>query len=84
LKRAPEGVEQVNPVGAQWSVLLPEAAFVKKDILSAFCCFVHFFPSREAGESWVSRHDSAILLSIEEAFAVAHRKNMTQYARVLQ
>jgi hypothetical protein len=50
---------------------LPEAAFAKKDILSAFC--------------WVSQHDSAILLSIEEeAFAVAHRKNMTQYARVLQ
>jgi alkylmercury lyase len=78
----PKGVEQVNPAGTQMSFLLP--ASIQKDILSAFCCFVHFFPSKEAGESWVAQHDGAFLLSVEEAFAVAHRKNMTQYAESLR
>jgi hypothetical protein len=66
------------------SFLLPEAASIQKDILSAFCCFVHFFPSQEAGESWVAQNDGAFLLSIEEGFAVAHRKNMMQYAAILR
>jgi alkylmercury lyase len=79
----PEGAEQVNPADTQMSFLLPDAGAAQKDILGAFCCFVHFFPTREAGESWVAQHDGTFLLSIEEGLAVAHRKNMAQYGNVL-
>jgi alkylmercury lyase len=79
----PEGVEQVNPADAQMSFLLPDAESTQKDILSAFCCFVHFLPTRKAGKSWVAQHDGTFLLSIEEGLAVAHRKNMAQYGNVL-
>ncbi len=79
-----EGVKQANPADAQMSFLLPDAESTQKDILSAFCCFVHFFPSRKAGENWVAQHDGTFLLSIEQGLAVAHRKNMAQYGNVLQ
>jgi len=80
----PEGVKQANPADAQMSFLLPDAESTQKDILSAFCCFVHFFPTRKAGENWVAQHDGTFLLSIEQGLAVAHRKNMAQYGNVLQ
>jgi len=80
----PEGVKQANPADAQMSFLLPDSESTQKDILSAFCCFVHFFPTRKAGENWVAQHDGTFLLSIEQGLAVAHRKNMVQYGNVLQ
>jgi alkylmercury lyase len=78
----PEGVEHVNPAGAQLSFLLPDAVAVHKDILGSFCCFVHFFPTCEAGEIWIAQRGGTFLLSIEEGLAVAHRKNMTQYGDI--
>lgn len=78
----PEGVEQVNPADAQMSFLLPDAAATQKDIVGKFCHFVHFFASREAGESWIRRHDGTFLLTIDEGFAVARRKNLAQYGDV--
>jgi alkylmercury lyase len=80
----PEGEEHLNPAGAQMSFLLPDAVAVQKDILGSFCCFVHFFPTREIGETWVAQHVGTFLLSIEEGFAVAQRKNMAQYGDILR
>lgn len=80
----PEGVEQANPADAQMSFLLPDAGAAQKDILGTFCCFVHFFPSRETGESWVGQHDGTFLLSIDQGIAVARRKNREQYGNILQ
>lgn len=80
---APEGVEQVDPGDTQMSFLLPDAASLQKDLLSAFCCFVHFFPTREAGETWVAQHDGTFLLSIDEGLAIAQRKNAALYREVL-
>jgi alkylmercury lyase len=76
-------VKHVDPAGAQMSFLLPDAATTKKDVVNTFCCFVHFFPSHQTAESWAPQHPGTFLLSIEEAYALARRKNETQYKDVL-
>jgi alkylmercury lyase len=78
----PDAVEYVDPVCAQMSLLLPDKA-TQKDVVNAFCCFVHFFPSYGAGESWSAKHPGTFLLPIEEAYALARRKNKAVYAEAL-
>jgi len=80
---SPERVERVQPVGARMSFLLPDAAAVQKDVVSTFCHFIHFFASRQAGESWAAQHSETFLLSIEEAYVLARRKNELQYGEIL-
>jgi len=84
LSVSPERVERIDPVGARMSFLLPDTAAVQKDVVSSFCHFIHFFASRQAGETWVARHPETFLLSIEEAHALARRKNDMQYGEVLR
>ena len=78
----PDGVEHIEPAAAHISFLLPDAAAVQKNIVSTFCHFVHFFPSRQAGEIWVEQHPGTFMLSIDEAYEIARRKNKAQYGAV--
>lgn len=80
---APDRVERVEPVSAQMSILLPDAQEMQKDVVTSFCHFVHFFPSRQAGESWVAKHAGTFILSIHEAHVLARLKNEAQYRDVL-
>src|SRR5262249_31153563 len=43
----PERVEKVDPSGACMSFLLPDAAAVQKDVVTALCHFVYFFATRQ-------------------------------------
>lgn len=79
LRVSPERVERVEPGGATMSVLLPDANEVKKDVVSSFCHFVYFFPSRQAGEAWAAQHPRTFVLSIHEAHVLARLKNEAQY-----
>jgi alkylmercury lyase len=79
----PTQVDRAEPRDAHVSFLMPDAAGVRNDILSTFCHFVHFFPSRPAGEAWAAQHPGTFILSVEEAHAIARRKNQTQYGEVL-
>ncbi len=83
LRVTPERVEHKYPGDMRMSFLLPDAAAVEKNVLNAFCHFVHFFPSQEAGQSWVTRHPGTFLLSIDDAHDLARRKNQAQYRDVL-
>lgn len=76
---SPERLEQVEPAGAQMSFLLPNAAAVQKNVATAFCHFIHFFPSRQSGESWVRQQPATFLLSIDEAYIVARQRNEALY-----
>src|SRR5437870_1676082 len=67
----PQQVERVEPVGAQMSVLVPDAQEMQKNVVTSFCHFVHFFPSRQAAESWTTKHAGTFLLSIHEAHVLA-------------
>lgn len=80
----PDRVERVEPVGAQMSVLLPDPKQVQKDVVTSFCHFVHFFPSREAAASWTSKHPGTFMLSIHESHVLARLKNEAQYRDVLK
>ena len=65
------------------SFLMPDAAEAQKDIVTAFCHFVHFFPSRSDGEGWAAQHPGTFILSVAEAHAIARRKNQAQYGEAL-
>ena len=80
----PVRVERVEPVGAQMSILLPDAQEMQKDIVTSFCHFVHFFPSRQAAENWTAKHAGTFLLSIHEAHVLARLKNEAQYHEALK
>jgi alkylmercury lyase len=80
---SPERLERVQPVGTHMSFLLPDAGAVRKDVVSTFCQFVHFFASRQDGESWAAQHSETFLMSIEQAHALARRKNEMQYREAL-
>ena len=79
LRVTPERIEFTYPVDMQMSFLLPDTAAVQKDVLNAFCHFVHFFPSQEAGQSWVTQHPGTFLMSLEEGHDLARRKNRALY-----
>ena len=80
----PEKLVHVEPAGAEMSFFLPKASAVRKDLVSAFCCYVHFFPSSSASECWTAQHPGTFRLSIEEAYALARRKNEAQYRDTLR
>lgn len=77
------GVDRVEPEDVHVSFLMPDAVDAQKDIVSSFCHFVHFFPSRSAGDAWAAQHPGTFILSVEEAHAIARRKNQAQYGEVL-
>jgi alkylmercury lyase len=79
----PTGVEHLEPEDAQVSFLMPDAAEIQKDIVTTFCHFVHFFPSRSAGDAWAAQHPGTFILSLAEAHAIGLRKNQAQYGKVL-
>ena len=79
----PTGVDRVEPDDVQVSFLMPDAGEVQKDVVSTFCHFVHFFPSRSAGEAWVAQHPGTFILSVEDAHAVARSKNQAQYGEAM-
>ncbi|HLQ24974.1 MAG TPA: organomercurial lyase MerB [Acidiferrobacterales bacterium] len=66
---APDEVRNLEPAGAVVSLPLPEAS---ADIRGSFCCHVHFFASASAADSWVSQHDGAAVVSVEDAFRLGH------------
>ena len=80
----PDHLEAVDPVGAQMSFLLPDCTRVQKDVLTTFCHFVHFFPSRQVAETWLAQHEGTFLMSIHEAHVLARLKNEAQYREVLR
>jgi len=66
------------------SLLVPDAGEVQKNVVTSFCHFVHFFPSRHAAESWSTKHAGILLLSIHDAHILARLKNEAQYRDVLR
>ena len=83
LSVTPEGVKCVDPADTHVSFLTPDAASFQRDVVSTFCHFVHFFPSRRAGETWVAQHPGTFILSVADAHIIAARKNEAQYGAAL-
>lgn len=82
LKLSPEGVQEVEPVGAVMSFVTPETAKVKQNVVAHFCHFVYFFESMDAGMAWTSKQPGTFLLSIDDAYALGRKINAAQYPDV--
>ncbi len=65
------------------SFLLPDDNAVQENVTTSFCCFVHFFSSKAAGEAWTTQHEDTFLLSLDEAFKIGKKVNAARYADVL-
>jgi alkylmercury lyase len=75
----PEGVEQLDPSGALVSIVVPDVAAMRCDTRGVFCEQVHFFAGAEAGASWRATHPEAVLLSVDDAHAVARLVAQKRY-----
>ncbi|GAC1608135.1 MAG: organomercurial lyase MerB [Ramlibacter sp.] len=53
----------VEPADAAVSLAVPQT-----EIRQSFCCQVHFFASRAAGDRWALRHPGVEVVSVEAAF----------------
>ena len=78
---SPSRVERVQPAETCMSFLLPDRAGIQKDIVTTFCHFIHFLPSRQAGEAWAAKHPGVFVLSLQDAFSLALQKNEKQYGK---
>ena len=68
----PSSVEAISPAEVTVSILTPERAF-DQDVILTFCNFVHFFASRETGESWIAGRTGFALVSPHEALEIGRR-----------
>lgn len=70
VKVTPNGVEQIEPIEAVVSLVVPE---VSADIRRSFCCYVNFFSSDDAASQWLSEHPGAMTLPVREAYQLGQR-----------
>lgn len=80
---SPQQLLEVKPADAVMSFLLPDATKIQKDVITYFCHFLFFFSSAQAAAPWMRENDGAMILSMEEAFQLARRKNALQYGDIL-
>ncbi|MGH7820905.1 MAG: organomercurial lyase [Candidatus Binatia bacterium] len=81
---SPAAIEGAEPSSPVMSFLAPEASRFQQDVIENFCHYVHFFRSREDGEKWVGRAPGTFLLTLDEAFEIARRKNRLQFGALLE
>ena len=77
-----DGLKNVNPSAAVMSMVMPHKDMMR-DIVSSFCQFINFFPSREQAEKWVGEHGEASVMGIEEGFRLGALKNRGQFPDLL-
>lgn len=75
---SPGGVVQASHPGAVVSFPAPNQRF-DAAVIRSFCHYVHFFASREAGETWTAEHPGTILLSLDDAFELGRRVNALNF-----
>ncbi len=79
LSVGPDGLRSVEPEGTVVSFLAPDESGFRRDVISAFCHYIHFFESAEAGSRWTADHEGTFLLTVAEAEYLGRRKNALQY-----
>ncbi len=80
-----EKVHELEPASAVMSLIVPKVTKRGRDsveeVWMTFCCFVHFFASRDAATVWLSgRHQDPVILSIDEG----HRLGRMLFGELLK
>jgi alkylmercury lyase len=83
LRVLPGRIEQVDPADTYVSFLMPPPTGFEKDVITSFCHFIHFFPSRRAGDKWTAQRPGTFLLAVAEAHDLARRVNAALYGDAL-
>ena len=83
LSVGPDGLRSVEPEGTVVSFLAPDESGFRRDVISAFCHYIHFFSSAEVGADWLERNPGTFLVSLPDAFRLGRMKNQMQYKEVL-
>ena len=78
----PDEIKDLEPAGAVMSYVKPEYTTIDENVIQNFCHYIFFFTSEETGAEWVSQHDNAALMSLDDAFQLAKRKNAHQYPEI--
>jgi len=76
---SPAAVESAEPAAPFVSFVAPDASRFEGDIIKRFCHYVHFFRSRDDGETWAAKSPGTFLLTLEEAVELARLKNYAQF-----
>ncbi|GMR24599.1 MAG: organomercurial lyase MerB [Acidobacteriota bacterium] len=75
-------IETVEPVDLVMSFPGVDRMALGEDVVTNFCHFVHFFRSPEAANRWLEKHPGHLILSPDDAFALAHKKNALRYGEL--
>lgn len=74
----PDGIETASEAPCV-SLVAPEPTKAAADIVSHFCCHVHFFASESTGREWVSKRPGVFLASLDQAWQLGRRRNARRY-----
>lgn len=74
---SPSRIEVAEPTGIVLSMVRPNTWDVSSAarVMASACHFIFFFGSRASAEHWQTKHPEPVLLSLDEAFALAKRQN---------
>lgn len=79
---SPDGVESASKQEVVMSILEPTEEMTS-DVVANFCHYVFFFPNREIGEQWTAKNPGTVLLSLEDSFELAKRRNRNLFQEAL-
>jgi alkylmercury lyase len=74
LEVSPTGVETVFPKTVHLSFVLPDEAAFDHDVITSFCCYVHFFRDRDTAVAWAQTQDGDFVLDLKDAVRAAQHK----------
>jgi len=83
LRVGPGGILETSPPRPVLSFLDPTDK-IGDGVISAFCHHIHFFADRQAGERWTADRPEAILLELEQGWALAEASNRARYPLALR
>jgi len=80
---SPGGITDLHPLEAVMSIVRPEYIKIDENVITNFCHYVLFFASQASGEEWTASRDNTALMTMNDAFELAKRKNIHQYPSIL-
>ena len=79
-----DGVETESGDPPYVSLLAPDPAKVRQDVVLNFCNYVHFFSSAQAAQAWTARHPGTLAVTLREAWRLGRKRNATRYPGALR
>jgi len=76
-------LEAIEPEPAVMSFVMPDQERRCTDLRGSFCNHVNFFASRRAGEVWLEHNAKAVMLSLDDAFALGRVSNQANFRHAL-